>query len=239
MEGRATGLLDKAKEAADHAAERARSAAESAADRASVASDQARVVAGQLGRATGEAVGTATTAVTDPANQAKAKVTARAGLSKAKSGLSGMIDRIDPGLMADLVIKSTTLQEKANRSLREKGSPYRINEITITAGIPPDVAFTIGRIDVLEEDPAALGEDPDAIEPSTITDSPLDDEAGLAAAAAVDGGPDGRPDGRSDGDLDPLLADGPAAEPGGGVLEALLGGGPEADDPIPELVAEP
>jgi hypothetical protein len=192
-------------------------------------------VAGQLGRATGEAVGTATTAVTDPANQAKAKVTARAGLSKAKSGLSGMIDRIDPGLMADLVIKSTTLQEKANRSLREKGSPYRINEITITAGIPPDVAFTIGRIDVLEEDPAALGEDPDAIEPSTIVDSPLDGEGGQTARAAGDDGPDGGPD----GDLDPLLADGPAAEPAAALLDALLGGGPAADDPIPELVAEP
>ncbi len=147
-----------------------------------------------------------------------------------------MIDRIDPGLMADIVIKSTTLQEKANRSLREKESPYRINEITITAGIPPDVAFTIGRIDVLEEDPAALGEDPDAIEPSTIVDSALDDEAGLAAGAAADGGQRGDPG----GDLDPLLADGPAAgEPVGAVLDALLGGGPAADDPIPELVAEP
>ncbi|MGH2465666.1 MAG: hypothetical protein ACRDGI_09430, partial [Candidatus Limnocylindrales bacterium] len=31
-------------------------------------------------------------------------------------------------------------------------SPYRINEITITAGLPPDVAFTIGRIEVEEED---------------------------------------------------------------------------------------
>jgi hypothetical protein len=222
MEGRATGLLDKAKEAADHAAVRARSAAEAAADRASVASDQAKVVAGQLGKATSEAVGTATTAVTDPANQARAKVTARAGLSKAKSGLSGMIDRIDPGLMADLVIKSTTLQEKANRSLREKGSPYRINEITITAGIPPDVAFTIGRIDVLEEDPSAIEADPDAIAPSTIVDSPLDDEASPAAAAGPDAG---------------AALNG--NEPGDDVLDPLLGGGPAADDPIPELVAEP
>jgi hypothetical protein len=57
----------------------------------------------------------------------------------------------DPGLLADVVIKATSLQEKANPRLREKSSPYRINEITITAGIPPDVAFTIGRIEVEEE----------------------------------------------------------------------------------------
>jgi hypothetical protein len=65
--------------------------------------------------------------------------------------VTGRGSHIDRGLLADVVIKATSLQEKANRRLREKSSPYRINEITITAGIPPDVAFTIGRIEVEEE----------------------------------------------------------------------------------------
>jgi hypothetical protein len=33
-----------------------------------------------------------------------------------------------------------------NRSLREKGSPYRIAEISISASIPPAVSFSIGRL---------------------------------------------------------------------------------------------
>ena len=139
-EGRAMGLFDKAKEAAEHAAERARNAAEQAAGRASGAAErgtsqarggsgsagdqlraaagQARVAAGSLGKATGNAVGTAATAVADPANQAHARDAAQRGLKRAKSGVASIIDRIDPGLLADIVIKATSLQEKANRRLR-------------------------------------------------------------------------------------------------------------------------
>jgi hypothetical protein len=62
-----------------------------------------------------------------------------------------MVDRIDPGLLADIVIKATALQEKANTSLRTKGSPYRIGEITITATIPPQVGFSISRVGDVEE----------------------------------------------------------------------------------------
>jgi len=155
------GIFDKAKEAAEKAAERASEAADRASSqvRSGHAGDslkqvagQAKVAAGQLGKATGEAVGNAATAVADPTNQAHAKDAASRGFKRAKSGVAGMLDRIDPGLLADIVIKATSLQEKANRRLREKHSPYRINEITITAGLPPDVAFTIGRIEVEEED---------------------------------------------------------------------------------------
>jgi hypothetical protein len=179
------GLFDKAKEAAEQAAERARNAAEQAAGRASGSADhgslraaagQARAAAGQLGKATSDAVGNAATAVADPANQAHARDAASRGFKRAKSGVASMIDRIDPGLLADIVIKATSLQEKANRRLREKHSPYRINEITITAGLPPDVAFTIGRIEVEEEDI------PEAIEEA-------DEQADLAAespAAVLD-----------------------------------------------------
>jgi hypothetical protein len=123
----------------------------SAGDQLRAAAGQARVAAGQLGKATSEAVGNAATAVADPTNQAHARDAASRGFKKAKSGVASVIDRIDPGLLADIVIKATSLQEKANYRLHAKGSPYRINEITITAGLPPDVAFTIGRIDVMEE----------------------------------------------------------------------------------------
>jgi len=161
------GLFDKAKEAAEKAAEKASEAADRAStqvrsghagDSLRTAAGQARVAAGQLGKATGDAVGNAATAVADPTNQAHARDAASRGLKRAKSGVASMIDRIDPGLLADIVIKATSLQEKANRRLREKHSPYRINEITITAGIPPDVAFTIGRIEVEEEDGGPPGE---------------------------------------------------------------------------------
>lgn len=171
------GLFDQAREAAENAAGRARTAAERAAERASEAAERAtgqaragsnqagdklRVAAGQARVAANQAA----VAVADPANQASAKDAARRSLSKAKSGVANALDRIDPGLLADIVIKATALQERANRSLREKNSPYRINEITITAGLPPDVAFTIGRIDVMEE---ALP----TLQPSSAAQAPL------------------------------------------------------------------
>ena len=62
-----------------------------------------------------------------------------------------VVERIDPGVLADLIIKATALQEMTNSSLRDKRSPYRINEISIAASIPPGVTFAIGRIDVQEE----------------------------------------------------------------------------------------
>jgi hypothetical protein len=195
------GLFDKAKEAADHAAERARNAAEQAAERASGAADrasgqvrggsgnpgdslraaagQARIAAGQLGKATSDAVGKTATAVADPANQAHARDAAQRGFKRARSGVASMIDRIDPGLLADIVIKATSLQEKANRRLREKHSPYRINEITITAGLPPDVAFTIGRIEVEEEDLTPTAEAAGEIELGPVPPDEVLDASGL------------------------------------------------------------
>jgi hypothetical protein len=38
-----------------------------------------------------------------------------------------------------------------NRSLREKKSPYRISEVSITASIPPGISFAISRIDDADE----------------------------------------------------------------------------------------
>ena len=117
--------------------QRAREAAEAAAE-------QART------KAT-EAAGAASRTASDPDTQEKLGQQARAAMGAARRGVSTVVERIDPGVLADLIVKATALQEMTNSSLREKRSPYRINEISIAASIPPGVTFAIGRIDVQEE----------------------------------------------------------------------------------------
>ena len=119
--------------------QRAREAAESAAE-------QARA------KAT-EAAGVVSHTAQDPATQEKLGQQARAAMGAARRGVSTVVERIDPGVLADLIIKATALQEMTNASLRDKRSPYRINEISIAASIPPGVTFAIGRIDVQEQTP--------------------------------------------------------------------------------------
>ena len=70
----------------------------------------------------------------------------RGAADSAKRGLITAIEKIDPGILADVIIKATAIQEVANRSLRQKGSTYRIGEITITATIPPQIGFSIVRL---------------------------------------------------------------------------------------------
>ena len=79
----------------------------------------------------------------------------RDAAGQAKRGLITAIEKIDPGILADLIIKATALQELANRSLREKASSYRIGEITITASIPPQIGFAIVRLDEDPDQPSA------------------------------------------------------------------------------------
>jgi hypothetical protein len=117
--------------------QRAREAAEAAAE-------QAR------SKAT-EAAGMVSQTASDPATQEKLGQQARAAMGAARRGVSTVVERIDPGVLADLIIKATALQEMTNASLRAKHSPYRINEISIAASIPPGVNFAIGRIDVEQE----------------------------------------------------------------------------------------
>jgi hypothetical protein len=105
--------------------DRARQAATQAAEQARAAADQARQTAN------------------DPATAEKA----RQAFSRAKRGVATAIDRIDPGVLADVIIKATALQERANAALRAKGSPYRISEVAIGAAIPPSVTFAIARTD--------------------------------------------------------------------------------------------
>lgn len=118
-------FLDRAKQAAAQAAEQARAAA-----------DQTR-------QSVSEGAHRASTAISDPATADKA----RQALTRAKHGISTAIDRIDPHVLADVIIKATALQERANAALKAKGSPYRISEVAIGAAIPPSITFSIARSD--------------------------------------------------------------------------------------------
>jgi len=151
-------FLDRAKRAADEAgrhakelSEQARQAAAENAERArqaaSVAAEQAKLAADEAGRQAHKLSDKANAAAWDPATAEKAQ----RGLRVAKRGLQTAVERIDPAVLADVIIKATILQERANASLRKKGSPYRIAEIAIGAAIPPSITFSIARVD----DPAA------------------------------------------------------------------------------------
>jgi hypothetical protein len=112
----------------------------------SVAGQAAKVgadVAGQAAKVGAEVGGKAAATIRDPATQARA----RSALKKAKRGFTTVLERIDPKILADVVVKATSLQERANASLQERGSVYRIGEITIGAAIPPSIQFAIERID--------------------------------------------------------------------------------------------
>lgn len=74
----------------------------------------------------------------------------RGAAGQARRGMVTLVEKIDPGLLADVVIKATALQERTNDALREKRSAYRIGELTITATIPPQIGFAIVRIDDAE-----------------------------------------------------------------------------------------
>jgi len=93
----------------------------------------------------------ATKTASDPATQEKLGQQARAAMGAARRGVSTVVERIDPGVLADLIVKATALQEMTNTALREKKSPYRISEVGITASIPPGVTFSIARLDSHEE----------------------------------------------------------------------------------------
>ena len=71
--------------------------------------------------------------------------------ARASAMVNSFIEKINPGLLADLIIHATSAQEKTNKALRDKGSQYRISEMYLTASIPPQVGFYIARIG---DDPA-------------------------------------------------------------------------------------
>ncbi len=139
-----------------------------AREAAAAAAEQAQLAAGKVSHS-----------AQDPATQEKLGQQARAAMGAARRGVSTVVERIDPGVLADLIIKATALQEMTNTSLREKRSPYRISEIGITASIPPGVTFSIGRLDSHEE----------TITGTTISSEELVEEqaAGGDAVIALDG----------------------------------------------------
>ena len=119
---------------------RAREAAEAAAESAQHAAEAARTKASEVAT-------TASRTASDPATHERLGRQAKEALGVAKRGMATVVERIDPGTLAELIIKATALQERTNGSLRDKRSPYRISEIAISASIPPGISFTISRID--------------------------------------------------------------------------------------------
>jgi hypothetical protein len=98
---------------------------------------------GKAAKAGAEMGGKAVTTIRDPATRVKAQ----SALKKAKRGFTTALERIDPRILADVVVKATSLQERANLSLLERGSVYRIGEISIGASIPPSIHFAIVRVE--------------------------------------------------------------------------------------------
>jgi hypothetical protein len=141
-----TSFFDKARQAAEEAS---RELAERARAEAPGAQSRAKELAGQ-----------AHTGAREVAGQARRQfVTA--------------IERIDPAILADVVIKATALQEKANASLRTKSSAYRISEIVVTATIPPQISFGIHRLGDVEADSADGAVDSaELIESGAVDDAP-------------------------------------------------------------------
>lgn len=128
--------------------ERARQAAGAAATTAAKVSVDVGSQAAKAGADLGGRAAAATAAtIKDPATKARA----RAALKKAKHGFTTALERIDPKILADVVVRATSLQEKANASLKARNSAYRIGEITIGASFPPSIQFSIERLDDPEQ----------------------------------------------------------------------------------------
>jgi hypothetical protein len=96
--------------------------------------------------AAAQAAAMANRTASDPATQEAVSRSAREAVGMARRGVTTVIERIDPGTLAELIVRATALQEMTNTSLRQKGSPYRIAEISISASIPPAVSFAISRL---------------------------------------------------------------------------------------------
>jgi hypothetical protein len=126
-----------------------------------------------------EAAAVANRTASDPATAETFAKGAREAVGMARRGVTTVIEKIDPSTLAELIIKATALQELTNKSLRKKGSPYRIAEISISASIPPAVSFAIGR----------LGDEPEEVVGEVVESSELVDQAPEAGelVLALDG----------------------------------------------------
>lgn len=158
-------FMKKAQEAASQAADAARNRAHEAATAAGRTASEAATAAGRTAN--------------DPATAEMLGRSARDALGLARRGVTTVIEKIDPGTLAELIVRATALQELTNKALRAKGSPYRIAEISISASIPPAVSFAISRLD----------DEPESIDHETIASSDLVDQATETAelVLALDG----------------------------------------------------
>jgi hypothetical protein len=141
---------------------------------------EAAVQAAEVARARAQdAAAAANRTAIDPATAETLARSARDAVGMARRGVTTVIEKIDPATLADLIIKATALQELTNQSLRKKGSPYRIAEISISASIPPSVSFAIGR----------LGEEPEEVLGEVVASSDLVDQSAEAGelVLALDG----------------------------------------------------
>jgi hypothetical protein len=151
-------MFDKMKQAAKDAGAAAGRAAAAATDKA--------------GEAAAAGIEKASVVARDPATHARAKIAAKGaanaagrGAGAAGRGVKSALDKLNPGTLAAIVIKATSIQEQANRSLRKSKSLYRIGGIEIGAAFPPSISFQIVRAAELEleeeaEEDAAAGEQP-------------------------------------------------------------------------------
>lgn len=103
-----------------------------------------------------QAAAMANRTASDPATAEAVSRSAKEAVGMARRGVTTVIEKIDPGTLAELIVRATALQELTNKALRQKGSPYRIAEISISASIPPAVSFAIGRLD--DEPEEVIGE---------------------------------------------------------------------------------
>jgi hypothetical protein len=133
-------FMEKARQAASQAAKIGAEVGSQAAKVGAEVGSQAARAGAEVGS---KAAHQAAVTLKDPATRARAQ----SALKKAKRGFTTALERIDPKILADVVVKATSLQERANASLQDRGSVYRIGEIGIGASIPPSITFTIERVD--------------------------------------------------------------------------------------------
>jgi hypothetical protein len=117
--------------------------------------------------AAAQAAAMANRTASDPATQEAVSRSAREAVGMARRGVTTVIEKIDPNTLAELIVRATALQEMTNTSLREKGSPYRIAEISISASIPPAVSFAISR----------LGDEPEEVVGKVVSSAELIEQA--------------------------------------------------------------
>src|SRR6478672_9964957 len=91
-----------------------------AQDMAKGAAEQAQIAAGQAKVKAGEAASVANQRAADPATQERLGKSAREAMGLARRGVTTVVERIDPGTLAEVVIKATALQEMTNAALRRK-----------------------------------------------------------------------------------------------------------------------